>query len=305
MITKAVFLHDDTPPACMEQVLACCRQEQFDVTQCTPAGDDQQIRQSLPAEPYLVFLPPMQEDCLSVKLAQVTQVQGPPRVVVLCSDDMPDGRYLCLAFREGVDDVIAADGPAEQVAVQVRRAGKLLADRRKWAAQSDQVRVESLQQTCRHLEHRNALLDERLQALASTVGRLATGELRLAESAPALLIVAASASQASSAVELTRHLGFDVKTASSAADALDQLAKRPVRVLLVDGTLPDADAATFARQARKALGDRPVVIIAWSSSPQAEDDLLTPGSGVDDVVLKSNTAAGRNHLVASLFGALR
>ena len=113
----------------------------------------------------------------------------------------------------------------------------------------------------------------------------------LTESAPSVLIVASSSSQASSAAELCRRVGFNTHLAHTGKYGLEQIRKNPPRVILTDGTLPDMNATAFAPAARKALGNKPVVIVAWSSSPESEEALLAPDSGIDDFVLKSTLPA--------------
>ena len=91
----------------------------------------------------------------------------------------------------------------------------------------------------------------------------------------------------------------------TAKEALEQIKKQPPQVILTDGTLADMDAKAFAPAVRKVLGNKPVVIIAWSSSPEAEELLLAPDSGIDDFVLKSTTSEGTGLLAAALLGSLR
>ena len=91
----------------------------------------------------------------------------------------------------------------------------------------------------------------------------------------------------------------------TAKEALEQIKKQPSQVILTDGTLADMDAKAFAPAVRKVLGNKPVVIIAWSSSPEAEELLLAPDSGIDDFVLKSTTSEGTGLLAAALLGSLR
>ena len=53
------------------------------------------------------------------------------------------------------------------------------------------------------------------------------------------------------------------------------------------------------------VGNKPVFVVAWSSSPEAEDTLLAPDTGIDDFVLKSTTSEGTGLLAAALLGGLR
>ena len=76
-------------------------------------------------------------------------------------------------------------------------------------------------------------------------------------------------------------------------------------MILTDSTLPDMDVKTFAHTARKTIGDKTVVIIAWSSSPEAEEALLAPEAGIDDFVLKSTTTEGNELFAAALLGGFQ
>jgi len=53
------------------------------------------------------------------------------------------------------------------------------------------------------------------------------------------------------------------------------------------------------------VGGKPVFVVAWSSSPEAEDTLLALDIGIDDFVLKSTTTEGTGPLAAALLGGLR
>jgi PleD family two-component response regulator len=218
---------------------------------------------------------------------------------------MPSREFLCLAFREGVDDIITLDADIETLNSKIKRAVHMLQAKLDSIDTGGQKKITSLHLHCEQLERKNARWEERLLALSSTATRMATGQLRLAENPPSVLIVASSNSQALSASELCRHLGFDVRVARSGKDALEQIIQHPPHVILTDGTLPDMNATSFAPAARKALGNHPVVIIAWSSSPEAEDTLLAPDTGIDDFVLKSTTGEGAGLLAAALLGGFR
>jgi CheY-like chemotaxis protein len=161
-----------------------------------------------------------------------------------------------------------------------------------------------MQVLCEQLECKNARWRERLLALSATSVGLATGRLQFAESAPSLFIAAASQTQANSAAELAGQLGFTTQIAHTGKEALDRIKEFSPQVILTDGTLPDMDAKTFAHAARKALGSKPAIIIAWSSNPEAEETLLDTDTGIDDFVLKSTTNEGTEMLAAALLGGV-
>jgi len=307
MVKKALFLRTEDDFCNLEPLIERCRQEQFEVEDCGQTPDYESLKSLLPSTPAVLFVPAIEEDCQGVKLAQDALSEKLPRVIVLYAPSMPSREFLCLAFREGVDDIITLDADAETLNSKLKRADHILQARLDSAETGGQLqqKIKSIQLRCEQLERRNAKWEERLLALSSTATRMATGQLRLAESAPSLLIVATSNSQASSAVELSRRLGFDPQVAHTGKDGLEQIKKRPPRVILTDGTLADMNATAFAPAARKALGNKPVVIVAWSSSPEAEDTLLAPDTGIDDFVLKSTTGEGTGLLAAALLGGLR
>ncbi len=307
MVKKALFLRDEDNTCKLGPLIKRCRQEQYEIEECNQPQDHETLKSLLPSTPAVLFVPAVEEDCLGVKLAQDALNEKLPRVIVLYAPSMPSREFLCLAFREGVDDIISLDADTETLNSKLKRADNILQARLdsmdaggKWRRE-----MKSLHLRCEQLECKNARWEERLLALSSTATRMATGKLQLAESATSLLIVATSNSQASSAAELCRRLGFDTHVAHTGKDALEQISKNPPRVILTDGTLPDMNATAFAPAARKALGDKPVVIIAWSSSPEAEEILLAPDAGIDDFVLKSTTSEGAGLLAAALLGGLR
>jgi len=307
MIKKALFLKDENNTCVLDTLIKSCRQEQFEVEECNQPPDHETLKSLLPSTPAVLFVPAIEEDCWGVKLAQDALNEKLPRVIVLYAPSMPSREFLCLAFKEGVDDIISLDADVETLNSKLKRAENILEARLdtmdaggKW-----QREVKSLQFHCEQLECKNAKWEERLLALSSTATRMATGQLILSESAPSVLIVASSNSQASSAAELCCRLGFNTHLAPTGKDGLEQISKNPPQVILTDGTLPDMNATAFAPAARKALGNKPVVIVAWSSSPESEDTLLAPDSGIDDFVLKSTTSEGTGLLAAALLGGIR
>ncbi len=165
-------------------------------------------------------------------------------------------------------------------------------------------KAQAMQVLCEQLECENARWQERLLALSSTSVKLATGRLQFAESSPSLFIAATSQTQTNIAAELAGQIGFTTKIARTGKEALEQIAEFAPQVILTDGTLPDMDVKSFARAARKALGSKPAIIIAWSSNPEAEEALLDTEAGIDDFVLKSTTNEGTGMLAAALLGGV-
>jgi len=265
------------------------------------------VRPARAAVPAMLFVPAVEEDCWGVKLAQNALNEKLPLVIVLYASSMPSREFLCLAFREGVDDIIILDADDETVNSKIMRADHMLQTRLDMVdiGGQGQEKIKSLQFQCERLERKNAKWEERLLALSSTATQMATGQLQLAESIPSVLIVASSNSQASSVVDLCRRLGFNTYVSNTGKDALEYIGKKKPQVILTDGTLSDMNAKAFAPAARKALKDSPVVIIAWSSTPEAEDNLLAPDTGIDDFVLKSTSKEGTGLLAAALLGGLR
>jgi PleD family two-component response regulator len=307
MVKKALFLRDEGNTCILEPLIKRCRQEQFEVEECNQPPDHETLKSLLPSTPAVLFVPAIEEDCWGVKLAQDALNDKMPRVIVLYAPSMPSREFLCLAFKEGVDDIISLDADIETLNSKLKRADHILQARLDSvdAGGQGQRKMKSLQLRCEQLECKNAKWEERLLALSSTATRMATGQLHIAGSAPSVLIVASSNSQASSAAELCRRLGFKTHLAHTGKDGLEQISENPPRVILADGTLPDMNATAFAPAAGKALGNKPVIIVGWSSSPESEDTLLAPDSGIDDFVLKSTTSEGTGLLAAALLGGLR
>ncbi len=314
MKTTALFFRDGNETPGLDLLMDACREERCEILDQGALSDAEGLRSALPDEPFILFLPAVEEDCLGVKLAREALMDGPPRVftgpprvIVLYAPSLPSKEFLCLAFREGVDDVTALESGKETLAIQVARARRLLQTRldSSFAGGELEGKLSAMRVHCEHLERDSVRWKERFMSLASTSFRMATGELRLTDSAPSLLIVAASNSQAASVEDLANSLGFDPVVVHNGMDALKQLEKHPPQVILTDGILPDMDAAILAHSARRVLGEHPVVIIGWSSNPAAQDILLAPEASIDDFVLKSSTGEAVNLLAAALLGALR
>ncbi len=306
MTNKAIFFRMQNTGCDLEPLMESCRTEQFEVEDRGPVPDHEAIKAMLPDTPCVIFVPAIKEDCIGIKLAQDALEEKLPRIIVLYAPSMPSREYLCLAFREGVDEIIAMDDGAERLAVKVTRAGRMLQAKTGSVETGGRLQweVRAMQVLCEQLECKNARWQERLLALSSTSVRLATGRLQFAESAPSLFITAASQTQANTAAELAGQLGFTTQIAHTGKEALERIKEFSPQVILADGTLPDMDAKTFAHAARKALGSKPAIIIAWSSNPETEETLLDTDAGIDDFVLKSTTHEGTGMLAAALLGGV-
>ncbi len=298
----------------VEPLVSMCRRENLEVMvwDTTPALE--QLRGSLPQEPAILFLPAVERDCLGVKMAQAALMDAPPkvfdaapRVILLYGPELPSKQFLCLAFREGVDDIVALDAGTEALAVQVARAIRVLRGRIESSLAGGELntKIRALQRACERFEQQKARWEERYQMLVSTSVRMALGELSLNDLAPRLLIAATSPTQAAAAQDVATQMGFMVQVAHRGADAMEMMEAAPPNVLLTDGTLPDMDATGLAFSARQILGSRPIHVIAWSGSAESEDAFLAPDGGVDDFVLKTPGEVGAHLLAAALLGGLR
>ena len=306
MTNKAIFFKIKKTGCNLKPLMESCRNEQFEVEDRGPVPDHKEIKTMLPDTPCVIFVPAIEEDCIGIKLAQDAIEEKLTRIIVLYAPSMPSKEYLCLAFREGVDEIIAMDDGAERLAVKVTRVGRMLRIKMGSTEIGGQLqrKVTAMQVLCEQLECKNARWQERLLALSSTSVRLATGRLQFAESGPSLFIAAASRTQANSAAELAGQLGFTTQIAHTGKEALEQIKAFSPQVILTDGTLPDMDVKSFALAARKALGSNPAIIIAWSSNPEAEESLLDTEAGIDDFVLKSTSNEGTGMLAAALLGGV-
>ena len=304
----SVLLFREASESCNPKTLIeVCQGQDWVVQDLGLVPDSLALKDSLLREPVILFLPAIERDCLGVKLAQQALLHNPCTVIALYGATLPAKQFLCLAYREGVADVIALDADARALSNQVRRLGKRLSDSR--TAQHSRSHHEEETQAIRHrwqkAEREGLRLSERLAQLAMTAHRLATGELNLAQLAPTLVIVVASESQSSEADLLARQLGFEPHIARDAASALTLIEEYRPNVILSDCVLEDMQVTEFAKQARQVLGNRPVTIIVWSSTPELEDSLLVPDSGIDDFVLKSPDMEKAPLLTATLLGAIR
>ena len=102
-------------------------------------------------------MPAIEEDCWGVKLAQDALNEKMPHVIVLYAPPMPSREFLCLAFKEGIDDIISLDADIETLNSKLKRADHILQARldsvdagRKW-----QREMKSLHLRCEQLERKN------------------------------------------------------------------------------------------------------------------------------------------------------
>jgi len=96
-----------------------------------------------------------------------------------------------------------------------------------------------------------------------------------------------------------RARGYEVLTAASGRDALDQAARRPPDAVLLDLGLPDGDGTDVIRQLR-GWSAAPVIVLSGRAS--AQDKISALDAGADDYVTKPFSM---EELLARLRAALR
>ncbi len=296
-----------------EQIVEACENQQLEIQDLGQTPDPEDIEKKLENKSAIIFLPALTEDLAGIKLAQNALAQcppnnfdGPPRVIALYAQTLPEKEYLCLAFREGVDDIIALDVKPEALSNHISRCRKMLENRKGSSCNGEELKAEidHAKKKIQNLQLQLSKLEESHQALAATAIRLATGELQFGQSAPVLLIASSSETQGEAAVEIARHIGFETHLTHSGAAAIEVAQEKKPQVILTDGTLPDMEATQLAKSLRKSLGNHPTVIIAWSSNPELEAKLLSPSGGLDDFVLKTSGRKADTSLAAALLAGL-
>jgi two-component system KDP operon response regulator KdpE len=93
--------------------------------------------------------------------------------------------------------------------------------------------------------------------------------------------------------------GFDVVTASTAAEALDRVAVRPPEASIIDLVLPDGDGVEVCRQMRE-WSQMPILVL--SALGEEEEKVRALEAGADDYVTKPFAS---RELIARLEAALR
>jgi PleD family two-component response regulator len=307
--TAVFFSEKSNEQVDLRSIMEFCKAEGYEIKNCGKINDIDSFVKSLPAQQSIIFLPALEDDCEGIKLAQNVLADLPMHVVIMYATSLPSKEYLCFAFREAIDDIILSGSEPEVLEMQIKRAERLLDVKSRSCTTSGHIehQLESLASQCKHLEQNCAHVQEQLIAVASTASRIATGQLNMLETCPKLLIVATSHPHAESIEKLSTSLGFQADIMHTGKEALDWLKNEDQRpnVIITDGTLSDMDANNFAKSARKALGNHPVVIIVTSSNEETEESFLEPDSGIDDFVLKSASGESKLLLSASLLGGLR
>jgi CheY-like chemotaxis protein len=100
-----------------------------------------------------------------------------------------------------------------------------------------------------------------------------------------LLVVDDHADTATMLAKLLRSAGYSVKTATSAAGALDLASKEPFDLLVSDISLPDATGYQLMRQIKERYGTNGIAM---------------SGYGMDEDIRKSREAGFSDHLVKPL-----
>ena len=148
MVNKALFFKAATNEnRKFKSLIKCCRDEQFEIEDLGLTPDHKAITKMLPETPVVVFLPAIEEDCMGIKLSQNALEENLPRVIVLYAPSMPSSEFLCLAFLEGVDEIINLDSDKESILAKVRRVRNILHTRTDATADDSQLhrKVKSLQ----------------------------------------------------------------------------------------------------------------------------------------------------------------
>ncbi len=304
---QAVVYTNVPGPDAVEPLVQVCRDKGIQVVTSELPGPNQLIQENKRREPSLLFIPLATGDLEEVSLALTAQAAGPAHVVALYCPSAIGPDVMGYAFREGVLDVIDLQCETKETLLpRVSRLMKILKEQTTEMSMDRQRNheVDVLRGSRQAGERAVARWKERTLALASVAVRIMEGDLNVAVLAPRLLIVASAASQAHSAQETAKKLGFQITRAPNGAQALETLVNGEPDVVLTDGSLPDMDAPELARQIREAVGGKSIMIIVWSSSPEKEDDYTAPGKGIDDFVLKAPGEEGAMLLSAALLGAL-
>ena len=130
MKMSVLLLREASESRSAESLIEVCREQHWVVEDLGVFSEKMTLDALLPPEPAVLFLPAIERDCLGVKLAQQALLHHPYTVAALYGATLPAKQFLCLAYREGVADVIGLDADAHTLSNQVRRLGKRLSDSR-------------------------------------------------------------------------------------------------------------------------------------------------------------------------------
>jgi len=132
---------------------------------------------------------------------------------------------------------------------------------------------------------RGSVFTIELPALEATMENAATGTSARADAGRApvrLLVVEDHADTATMRAKLLGSAGYSVKTAASAAEALDLASKEPFDLLVSDIGLPDATGYQLMQQIKERYGTNGIAM---------------SGYGMDEDIRKSREAGFSDHLV--------
>jgi two-component system, OmpR family, KDP operon response regulator KdpE len=118
-------------------------------------------------------------------------------------------------------------------------------------------------------------------------------------STPSVLIVDDEPQIVRALKVLLRSAGYDVRAATTKAEALDALAVRPPDALVLDLVLPDGSGVDVCREVRRWSG-LPIVVLSAVGDEREKVDALD--AGADDYVTKP---FGTDELLARLRAVLR
>ncbi len=234
-------------------------------------------------DPELIFISPVWEDLLCVKIINNIEMMRTP-FETLITDRQPLIPNLVAAYNAGLSAFVELplhDDLFQQALLRCRarlekKMAILVAANRLRAYEHGTVpNIFSPQ-----ILERDHLLSKAFMDLIQQKGPLVANSVRL-------LLVLSSEAQQQRFGAFLRSIGLQTVAANNMQEALRAIeSSGPFAIVISDNILPDGDAFGLVNTLRKNLKDKMPRFMVITGSPDKASELLRPESHIDDVVLK-------------------
>lgn len=252
-------------------------------------------------DPGIIFIPPMWDDLLCVKVINNIETLRTPFETVI-ADQAPLVSNLVAAYNAGLSAFVelpANDDLARQTILRCRsrlekKMALLIAGNRLRAYERDAVpNIFSSQ-----ILERDQLLAQAFMDLIQRKGPLLGNNVRL-------LLVSSSDAQRQRFGTFLRSIGLKVSVGNDMQEALRAVeGDGPFAIVLADSILPDGDAVGLVNAMRKNLKEKMPRFIVMTGSPDKASDLLRPESHIDDVIIKPGPGSSIETILPTIISGI-
>lgn len=252
-------------------------------------------------DPGFVFLPPVWDDLLCVKVINNIETLRTPFETII-ADRQPKIPNLVAAYNAGLSAFVELPLKADLFQQAIARCRARLEKKLSILVAGNRLRAYEREAVpnifSSQILERDQLLSQAFMDLIQRKGPLLGGNVRL------LLVLSSDAQQQRFGTFL-KSIGIQVVTAHDMKEAVLAVeSDGPFALVISDNILPDGDASGLVNALRKSLKDKMPRYIVMTGSPDKASDLLRPESHIDDVILKPGPGHGIEMILPAVISGI-